>query len=113
MTSTDHDAPAVELHELGSAQAQAHARDAWRRSGGRLTGAELGRLYGRSERWGRQQIEAVEATHPRPDAHHRVEHCTVITDDILRRMGRLGMIGVPFGAVYWSSVKLPTLAVAR
>jgi Protein of unknown function (DUF2637) len=61
MTSTEHDAPAVELRELGSAQAQAHARNAWRRSGGRLTGAELGRRYGRSERWGRQQIAAARA----------------------------------------------------
>ena len=43
-------------------------------------------------------IEAVNKEHPRPDAHHRIEHCTVITEEILRRMGRLGMIGVPFGS---------------
>lgn len=61
MTSSDTDAPAVELHELGSVQAQAHARDAWRRSEGHITGAELGRRYGRSERWGRQQIAAARA----------------------------------------------------
>jgi hypothetical protein len=61
MTSSDTDAPAVELHELGSVQAQAHARDAWRRTEGHITGAELGRRYGRSERWGRQQIAAARA----------------------------------------------------
>jgi predicted amidohydrolase YtcJ len=43
-------------------------------------------------------IEEANAALPRPDAHHRIEHCTVITDEILRRMGRLGMIGVPFGS---------------
>src|SRR5215212_2014066 len=44
------------------------------------------------------QIEAANAELPRPDAHHRIEHCTVVTDEILTRMGRLGMIGVPFGS---------------
>jgi len=43
-------------------------------------------------------IEAADRDNPRPDAHHRIEHCSVITDDILRRMERLGMIGVPFGS---------------
>jgi predicted amidohydrolase YtcJ len=43
-------------------------------------------------------IEAADAANPRPDAHHRIEHCSVITDEILARMGRLGMIGVPFGS---------------
>ena len=44
------------------------------------------------------QIEAADAANPRPDAHHRIEHCTVITEEILGRMKRLGMIGVPFGS---------------
>jgi Protein of unknown function (DUF2637) len=47
------------LVDLAPAEAQAHARDAWRAAGGRLTGAELARRYGRSERWGRQQIAAA------------------------------------------------------
>jgi hypothetical protein len=45
--------------ETPTVDAPADAREAWRRSGGRLTGAELGRRYGRSERWGRQQIAAA------------------------------------------------------
>ena len=44
------------------------------------------------------QFERAEAELPRPDAHHRIEHCTVITDPILERMRRLGMIAVPFGS---------------
>ena len=43
-------------------------------------------------------IEAADAANPRPDAHHRIEHCTVVTNEILRRMKKLGMIGVPFGS---------------
>lgn len=43
-------------------------------------------------------IEAADAENPRPDAHHRIEHCSIITDEILRRMGKLGMIAVPFGS---------------
>ena len=45
---------------------QAEARQAWRRSGGTLTGAQLGELFGRSERWGRKQIAAARTE---PDGH--------------------------------------------
>ncbi len=38
-----------------------------REGGQRVTGAQLGHAYGRGERWGRQQIEAVE----HDDAHGR------------------------------------------
>ena len=44
------------------------------------------------------QLEAAEAEHPRPDAHHRIEHCSVVTEQILERMRRLGAIAVPFGS---------------
>jgi site-specific recombinase XerD len=41
------------------AERQAAARDAYRASGYRLSGAELGRRFGRSARWGRAQIQVV------------------------------------------------------
>jgi predicted amidohydrolase YtcJ len=44
------------------------------------------------------QFEMAEAAHPRPDAHHRIEHCSIVTPDILRRMRQVGAIGVPFGS---------------
>jgi predicted amidohydrolase YtcJ len=44
------------------------------------------------------QFEAAELERPRPDAHHRIEHCSVITPSILERMRRLAMIAVPFGS---------------
>jgi hypothetical protein len=47
------------LADLSPAVAQAHARETWRRSGETMTGAELASRYGRSERWGRQQIAAA------------------------------------------------------
>jgi predicted amidohydrolase YtcJ len=53
------------------------------------------------------QIEAAEAELPSPDAHHRIEHCSVVTEEILDRMARLGMIGVPFGSyVHYHGGKL-------
>jgi hypothetical protein len=58
----DGTAPAEPLDELAPVDAQAHARDTWRASGGRLSGAQLAARYGRSERWGRQQIAAAKAT---------------------------------------------------
>jgi predicted amidohydrolase YtcJ len=44
------------------------------------------------------QLEAAETEFPRPDVHHRIEHCSVVTDEILQRMRRLGAIAVPFGS---------------
>jgi predicted amidohydrolase YtcJ len=41
--------------------------------------------------------EAAEREWPRGDAHHRIEHCTVITPEIVARMRRLGLVAVPFG----------------
>jgi len=53
------------------------------------------------------QIEAAEAALPRPDAHHRIEHCSVITPEILARMRRLGMIAAPFATyVHYHGGKL-------
>lgn len=43
-------------------------------------------------------VEAAAAAHPRTDARHRIEHCTVVTPAILDRMARLGMVAVPFGS---------------
>ena len=64
MTSIDAQdgtARAEPLDELAPSDLQAHARDAWRASDGRLSGAQLAARYGRSERWGRQQIAAAKA----------------------------------------------------
>ena len=44
------------------------------------------------------QFEAAALEHPEPDTHHRIEHCTVVAEDIVRRMRALGAIAVPFGS---------------
>lgn len=43
-------------------------------------------------------VESAQEVHPRTDAHHRIEHCTVVNQEILARMKRLGMIAIPFGS---------------
>ncbi len=43
------------------------------------------------------QLESAQLKHPRPELHHRIEHCTIINETILKRMKRLGAIAVPFG----------------
>jgi len=43
-------------------------------------------------------FEAAQRQAPRGDAHHRIEHCTVITPEIVARMRRLGLVAVPFGS---------------
>ena len=44
------------------------------------------------------QLETAQAASPRPDVHHRVEHCSIVTPEILARMRHLGAIAVPFGS---------------
>lgn len=46
-------------------------------------------------------IERAQKAFPRPDPRHRIEHCTIINDEILRRMRSLGVIAIPFGSYLW------------
>ena len=43
-------------------------------------------------------FERAQASHPRQNARHRIEHCTVVNPDILRRIKALGVVPTPFGA---------------
>ncbi len=53
------------------------------------------------------QFEAVQAAAPRPDARHRIEHCTVVNGEIVARMKRLGIGAAPFGSyVHYHGSKL-------
>jgi predicted amidohydrolase YtcJ len=53
------------------------------------------------------QLEAASNEKPQPGLRHRIEHCTIITDDIVTRMERLRAIAVPFGSyVYYHGAKL-------
>lgn len=42
------------------------------------------------------RYEAAAAAFPRDDVRHRIEHCSVVTEEIVGRMHRLGAIAVPF-----------------
>lgn len=46
-------------------------------------------------------IEKAQADYPRPDPRHRIEHCTIINESILRRMRALGVMATPFGSYMW------------
>lgn len=53
------------------------------------------------------ELEAAQREVPRPDIHHRIEHCTIVNDDILTRMKAVGAIAAPFGSyVYYHGSKL-------
>ena len=52
--------------------------------------------------------------HPRPDPRFRIEHCTLVTPDILRRMKALGAIPTPFCTyVYQHCEKWPAYGEDR
>jgi predicted amidohydrolase YtcJ len=46
-------------------------------------------------------IEKAQADYPRLDPRHRIEHCTIINESILRRMRALGVMATPFGSYIW------------
>ena len=51
--------------------------------------------------------ERLQRELPRRDPRYRIEHCTVITDDIIRRMAALGVIPTPFSTyVYFHGEKM-------
>nr|WP_271211796.1 amidohydrolase family protein [Rhodococcus wratislaviensis]GLK37996.1 hypothetical protein GCM10017611_48610 [Rhodococcus wratislaviensis] len=43
------------------------------------------------------EFETAQEKMPRPGLRHRIEHCSVVDEDILRRMNELSAIAVPFG----------------
>ena len=52
--------------------------------------------------------EKAQAAFPRPDARHRIEHCTLVNPDLLRRMRALGCVATPFCTyVYHHGEKMP------
>ena len=46
-------------------------------------------------------IERAQQVNPVADARHRIEHCTMIDDNILKRMARLKMMALPFVSYLW------------
>ncbi len=53
------------------------------------------------------QLEAAHRERPRPELHHRIEHCSIVNDAILARMKALGAIAAPFGSyVHYHGGKL-------
>lgn len=53
-------------------------------------------VHANGERAIEMVLDAFESSPSR--LRHRIEHCSLITPDILRRMARLGVIAVPFGS---------------
>jgi hypothetical protein len=64
MTTTELSTNGHHADELSDEDARALAREAYRASGGTLTGAELGERFGLSDRWGRKQIKAARSEGP-------------------------------------------------
>jgi predicted amidohydrolase YtcJ len=52
-------------------------------------------------------FEAAHREKPKPHVHHRIEHCSIVNDDILRRMKGVHAIAAPFGSyVHYHGGKL-------
>lgn len=42
-------------------------------------------------------VDKAQSNDPRPDMRHRIEHCSIVDDELLVRMRQHGMVAVPFG----------------
>ena len=52
-------------------------------------------------------FERLQKENPRKDPRFRLEHCTVVNDELVKRMAALGAIPCPFSTyVYWHSEKM-------
>ncbi len=62
-------------------------------------------IHANGERAIKMVLDALEATtvhSPRqPPVRHRLEHCSIVTPDILDQMARLEVMAVPFGSYAW------------
>ena len=58
--------------------------------------------------------ERLQRELPRPDPRFRIEHCTIINDELIRRMRALGVIPTPFSTyVYFHGEKMREYGAAR
>ena len=58
--------------------------------------------------------ERAQAAYPRPAPRHRIEHCTLVNPDLLRRMKALGCVATPFCTyVYYHGEKMPFYGAER
>jgi len=58
--------------------------------------------------------ERLQREAPRRDPRYRIEHCSVVNDDLVRRMKALGVIPNPFSAyVYFHGEKMPEYGEER
>jgi len=46
-------------------------------------------------------IQKAQSEYPRVDPRHRIEHCTIVNESILRRMRDLEVMALPFGSYLW------------
>lgn len=53
------------------------------------------------------ELESAAGRFPRPGLHHRIEHCSIVTPELVRRIARLGCAVTPFGSyAYYHGGKL-------
>jgi predicted amidohydrolase YtcJ len=58
--------------------------------------------------------ERLQKEHPRSDPRFRLEHCTMIDEDLVRRIKALGAIPTPFSTyVYWHGEKMKEYGAER
>ena len=58
-------------------------------------------------------FERALAKHPRADHRHRIEHCSVVTPELLQRIRKLGLVVVPHSYIWEHGDKMEAYGAAR
>jgi predicted amidohydrolase YtcJ len=58
-------------------------------------------------------FERALAKHPRTDHRHRIEHCSVVTAELLQRIRKLGLVVVPHSYIWEHGDKMETYGATR
>ena len=60
----------------------------------------------RDDRHGAEGVREGAQKYPRPEQRHRIEHCTLVNPDLIRRIKAIGVIPTPFWTyVYYHGEK--------
>ncbi|MCK9358129.1 MAG: amidohydrolase [Dehalococcoidia bacterium] len=79
-------------------------------------GLQIG-IHANGDRFVGMVLDAYEAAitaYPRPNHRHRIEHCSVMTPQLLARIKRLGLVAIPFGEyIYYHGEKMSSYGPKR
>ena len=104
-TTDDYGVQGISVEEMNAQVLAAHR-----------AGLQIG-IHANGDRFVEMVLDAYEnavSAFPRQDHRHRIEHCSVMNPQLLARIKRLGLVGIPFGSyIYYHGEKMSSYGPKR